>query len=162
MFVCPSVSQTVCPQPCWSILGPQFTTYYIKALHFLLEFHLKILFKQWDAITSHWVLYSVLRNLRPRWSMLPRTCLESTKSIISLDCLPFDATEYWCIISFKVINILSNLSFLVYPSVDLYGIHSNVHVGIWVTSTLNISVKELSFCNLGKTGNHQENGHHWD
>lgn len=44
-------------------------------------------------------------------SMSPRTSLESTKSIISLNRLSFDAAEFWCIISLKVINILLNLSF---------------------------------------------------
>lgn len=38
-------------------------------------------------------------------SMSPRTSLESTKSIISLNRLSFDAAEFWCIISLKVINI---------------------------------------------------------
>lgn len=61
-------------------------------------------------------------------SMSPRTSLESTKSIISLNCLSFDAAEFWCIISLKVINILFKPLLLANPSADVYTIYSYVHV----------------------------------
>lgn len=57
-------------------------------------------------------------------SMSPRTSLESTKSIISLNCLSFDAAEFWCIISLKVINILFKPLLLANPSADVYTIYS--------------------------------------
>lgn len=62
------------------------------------------------------------------WSMSPRTSLESTKSIISLNRLSFDAAEFWCIISLKVINILFKPLLLANPSADVYTIYSYVHV----------------------------------
>lgn len=61
-------------------------------------------------------------------SMSPRTSLESTKSIISLNRLSFDAAEFWCIISLKVINILFKPLLLANPSADVYTIYSYVHV----------------------------------
>lgn len=61
-------------------------------------------------------------------SMSPRTSLESTKSIISLNRLSFDAAEFWCIISLKVINILFEPLLLANPSADVYTIYSYVHV----------------------------------
>lgn len=85
---------------------------------------------------THWI--------HTGWSMSPRTSLESTKSIISLNRLSFDEAEFWCNISLKVINILLNLSFwqILQPMFTRYTVtFSYVHVWIWVTSTLNISVK---------------------
>lgn len=69
---------------------------------------------------THWI--------HAGWSMSPRTSLESTKSIISLNCLSFDAAEFWCIISLKVINILFKPLLLANPSADVYTIYSYVHV----------------------------------
>lgn len=69
---------------------------------------------------THWI--------HAGWSMSPRTSLESTKSIISLNRLSFDAAEFWCIISLKVINILFEPLLLANPSADVYTIYSYVHV----------------------------------
>lgn len=69
---------------------------------------------------THWI--------HTGWSMSPRTSLESTKSIISLNRLSFDAAEFWCIISLKVINILFKPLLLANPSADVYTIYSYVHV----------------------------------
>lgn len=69
---------------------------------------------------THWI--------HAGWSMSPRTSLESTKSIISLNRLSFDAAEFWCIISLKVINILFKPLLLANPSADVYTIYSYVHV----------------------------------
>lgn len=69
---------------------------------------------------THWI--------HTGWSMSPRTSLESTKSIISLNRLSFDAAEFWCIISLKVINILFEHLLLANPSADVYTIYSYVHV----------------------------------
>lgn len=129
VFVCSSVSQTVCPRPIWSIFGPQFTTYYTKALHFLLEF-----FSSSGTLLPHTGSYTVCyvicvtHWIHAGWSMSPRTSLESTKSIISLNRLSFDAAEFWCIISLKVINILFKPLLLANPSADVYTIYSYVHV----------------------------------
>lgn len=69
---------------------------------------------------THWI--------HAGWSMSPRTSLESTKSIISLNRLSFDAAEFWCTISLKVINILFKPLLLANPSADVYTIYSYVHV----------------------------------
>lgn len=69
---------------------------------------------------THWI--------HAGWSMSPRTSLESTKSIISFNRLSFDAAEFWCIISLKVINILFKPLLLANPSADVYTIYSYVHV----------------------------------
>lgn len=107
VFVCSSVSQTVCPRPIWSILGPQFTTYYTKWKFFSSS---GTLLPHTGSYTVCYVI-CVTHWIHTGWSMSPRTSLESTKSIISLNRLSFDAAEFWCIISLKVINILLNLSF---------------------------------------------------
>lgn len=77
--------------------------------------------------TVCYVIY-VTHWIHAGWSMSPRTSLESTKSIISLNRLSFDAAEFWCIISLKVINILFKPLLLANPSADVYTIYSYVHV----------------------------------
>lgn len=98
---------------------------------------------------THWI--------HAGWSMSPRTSLESTKSIISLNRLSFDAAEFWCIISLKVINILLNLSFW------------QILRQMFTRYTVMFMYMDLSHINfeylckiiilLYNLGNHQENGH---
>lgn len=128
VFVCSSVSQTVCPNQ-----SDQFLA--LNSRHITQKLYISYWNSIWKFFSSSGTLLPhtgsytvcyvicVTHWIHTGWSMSPRTSLESTKSIISYNRLSFDAAEFWCIISLKVIPLL-----LANPLADVYTIYSYVHV----------------------------------